>query len=82
MKLEERPQKKGHRLVETSIDPNSLTGIIVDFIYCTSLSNFATSKSFISLVLHYMLISKYFCFIVSGCLQVDFSKLILTVVKF
>ena len=78
----QRPQKRGYKLVETLVDPDSVRGITVNFIYFTSSSNFAIRKSFISFVLHYMLIDKYFRFIVSGCLRVDILELILTVVKF
>ena len=39
-----------------------MTGITIDFIFYTNSSYFETSKSFISSVLHYMLIGEYFSF--------------------
>ena len=56
----QKPQKKGYRLVETSVDPDSVIGTTIDFMYCISSSNFTTSKSLINFVLRYMLIEKYF----------------------
>ena len=56
-----------------------MTSITIDFIYYTSSSNFASSKSFISPILHYMLIGEYFYFIMNECLRVDFPELILKV---
>ena len=58
----QRPQKRGHRLVETSVDLDSEIGTTIYFMYCTSPSNFMTSKSLICFVFHYMLIEKYFHF--------------------
>ena len=49
-----RPQKMGYRLVETSIDLDTLTSTTFDFIYCTSSSNVETSKFLFSLVLLYV----------------------------
>ena len=44
-----------------------------------NLPNLATSKSFMSFVLHYMWIGEYFCFVVNECLRMIFPKLILRI---
>ena len=75
-------QKREHRLVGTPVDLDSVIGIMVDFIYCMSSFNFASNKPFISFILYYLLIGKYFYFIMSGCLQVGILELILIVLKF